>query len=117
VCSTHCMLPPVSYGGQSPASIGWTCAQVELKGAPNWKACQLLAESAVNTSQATPCRMAPSALGKHQPPAHGRFYGLARIFVLYNFFGLTASSTLDKLLEKGHKFCGLNWKDAQASVV
>jgi apyrase len=56
--------------------------------------------------------MAPCALSKHQPPAHGRFYGLAGIVVLYNFFGLTASSTLDKLLEKGHKFCGLNWKDA-----
>jgi hypothetical protein len=77
----------------------------------------LLAESVVNTSQATPCRMAPCALSKHQPPAHGRFYGLAGIFVLYNFSGLTASSTLDKLLEKGYKFCGLNWKDAQASVV
>jgi hypothetical protein len=78
----------VSYGGQSPASVGWTCAQVELKGAPNWKACQLLAESVVNTSQATPCRMAPCALGKHQPPAHGRFYGLTGIFVLYNFLDL-----------------------------
>lgn len=117
VCSTHCMLPPLAYGGRSPASVGRTQAQVELKGAPNWKACQLLAESVVNTTQVTMCRMPPCALGKHQPPAHGRFYGLAGIFVLYNFFGLTASTPIEKLLEKGHKFCELNWKDAQASVV
>jgi hypothetical protein len=122
-CSTHCMLPPlssgralgqISTGTETGASGG--AAQVVLTGAPNWVACKALADEVVASSENGTCKMAPCALGKHQPLPEGKFYGLAGFFVVYKFFGLSADTSLNELLQKGQEFCKLPWKDAEASV-
>lgn len=116
VCSTHCMLPPLAFGSRSD-SMSDKVAQVELIGAAKWDACQTLVEKVINTSRGGVCAAPPCALGKHQPPPRGKFYGLAGFFVVYKFFGLKSAAPLNKLLKKGQKFCELNWHQAQANVV
>lgn len=118
-CSTHCVLPPLpsrGSGRKAPSTGEATVAQIELVGAPNWDACQALAEDIINSSSAQGCTLPPCALGKHQPYPQGTFYGLAGFYVVYKFFGLSQSAPLDDLLAKGQDFCKLPWKEAERSV-
>jgi hypothetical protein len=119
LCSTHCMLPPLSGRGPAPISPSTdisSSAQVMLKGAPNSVACRALADEVINHSHNGTCKVTPCALGKHQPLPQGTLYGLAGFFVVYKFFGLSADASLNELLQKGEEFCKLPWKVAEASV-
>ncbi|KAG0616143.1 hypothetical protein M758_5G093100 [Ceratodon purpureus] len=118
LCHSHCALPPLSARGsgrRSPSTDVATGAQLQLLGAPNWEACQTLAEDIINSSSA-PCSVPPCALGKHQPYPNGQFYGLAGFYVVYKFFGLSQDAPLDDLLAKGQDFCKMPWKEAERSV-
>lgn len=118
-CSTHCMLPPVGAQGprrQAPGAEPARGAQVDLLGAPDWKACQALAEQVINSTEIGGCNVPPCALGKHQPLPQGQFYGLAGFFIVYKFFGLSHDAPLNELLVKGRDFCKLPWKEAERSV-
>jgi hypothetical protein len=112
-CSSHCVLPPLPAGGRKAPS--GEVDQLRLLGAPNWEACQSLAEDIINSSSA-PCSVKPCALGKHQPYPNGQFYGLAGFYVVYKFFGLSQDAPLDDLLAKGQDFCKMPWKEAERSV-
>lgn len=116
-CSTHCVLPPLPNAGprHAPSTEVATGAQIELLGAPDWEACQTLADGIINSSS-SPCGEPPCALGKHQPYPQGQFYGLAGFYVVYKFFGLSQDAPLDDLLAKGQDFCKLPWKEAERSV-
>lgn len=118
-CSTHCLLPPLPNGARHAPSTDTPAAastQIELLGAPDWDACQALAEGIINASSSLCHEDPPCALGKHQPYPQGQFYGLAGFYVVYKFFGLSQDAPLDDLLAKGQEFCKMPWKEAEKSV-
>lgn len=119
-CAHHCVLSPLPPGGSGPRYAPSTelaaGVQLELVGAPDWEACQTLAEGVINASSSTPCESPPCALGKHQPYPQGQFFGLAGFYVVYTFFRLSQDAPLDDLLAKGQDFCKMPWKEAERSV-
>ncbi|BBM97172.1 hypothetical protein MPTK1_1g03540 [Marchantia polymorpha subsp. ruderalis] len=127
VCS-HCALPPFPHanephkGRRSLLAGGDFGGKVQLVGKSNWSSCQSLALSVINesglpqTTGVSECEFPPCALGKHQPEPQGQFYALAGFFVVYKFFGLTSTDSLNDLLIKGHQFCKMKWQDAKVSV-
>ncbi|CAM6102980.1 unnamed protein product [Calypogeia fissa] len=125
-CSSHCLLPPLAYplephGGRRKTLAAFEPGpKVELVGQPDWDKCQSLVMSVINMSgpsQGKDCKHGKCALGKYQPQPQGHFLALAGFFVVFKFFGLTSTNSLDDLLLKGQQFCELEWEQARQSVV
>mmetsp|Transcript_7256 Transcript_7256/g.20453 ORF Transcript_7256/g.20453 Transcript_7256/m.20453 type:complete len:670 (+) Transcript_7256:350-2359(+) len=98
--------------GPAPDSALAAVEEVRLVGGPDWQKCRRLAWQVVDPE--APCGHPPCTLGVMSPVSRGRYYAMAGFFVVYDFFKLQLSATLQDLEDAGRQYCGREWQAVEA---